>query len=130
MMGDSQAPAPLLPPEGAQEPPAEAAGVRAPTVSTSHRHGRGDRDGGRGLRPAMYLHPCHARHKRSVICKLCLDNLPVRIVVVIVVVVGQPPCGRMAAPIAASRRACIGIRSCDDLSSNNSPSLIIITTER
>ena len=123
MMGDSQAPAPLLPPEGAQEPPAEAAGVRAPTVSTSRRHGRGDRDGGRGLRPAM----CSAR----CICMLCLDNLPVRIVVVIVVVVGQLPCGRMAAPIAASRRACIGIRSCDDLSSNNSPSLIIIiTTER
>ena len=48
MIGDSQAPGPLLPPEGAQEPPAEAAGVRAPTVSTSRRHGKGDRDGGRG----------------------------------------------------------------------------------
>ena len=80
--------------------------------------------------PCICIHVMRITSARC-ICKLCLDNLPIRIVVVIVVVVGQPPCGRMAAPIAASRRACIGIRSCDDLSSNNSPSLIIIiTTER
>ena len=79
--------------------------------------------------PCICIHVMRITSARC-ICKLCRDNLPIRIVVVIVVVVGQPPCGRMAAPIAASRRACIGIRSCDDLSSNNSPSLIIITTER